>query len=68
MTNKIDETAIVARLNDFLKHIGNALKHNDVRNFEYWSGVYDGYRDALAALGTRVVYGKDNTIIGIERI
>lgn len=58
--------AMVERLNDLLEHIGHARKRNDVKNFEYYSGVYDGYREALAAMGYSVVYSATLNIVGIE--
>ena len=67
MTNKIDKAAIVDRLNQIQQRIYAARERGEKGNFAYQSGMYDGYREALAALGMRVVYDGRNEIIGIER-
>ena len=58
--------AMVERLNDLLENIGHARNRNDVKNFEYYSGVYDGYREALAAMGYTVFYNAELDVVGIE--
>lgn len=62
----IDNAAIVERLNDLQRDIYAARADKDIKRFEYCSGVYDGYREALAAMGYSVTYDATNTIIGIE--
>lgn len=62
----IENTAIVERLNQIQERIYAAREWNEKANFEYYSGVYDGYREALAAMGYSVIYDATNTIIGIE--
>lgn len=67
MTNKIDKVAIVDRLNQIQQRIYVARESGENGNFAYQSGMYDGYREALAALGMRVVYDERNTIVGVAR-
>lgn len=62
----IDSAAIVKRLNQLQERICTAREFNDKACFEYYSGAYDGYRVALAAMGYSVVYSATNEIIGIE--
>lgn len=62
----IGNTAIVERLNDLQRDIYAARADKDIKRFEYYSGVYDGYREALAAMGYSVIYDATNTITGIE--
>lgn len=65
--NKVTNTdAMVTRLNDLTRHIGNARDDNDAKNFEYYSGVYDGYREALAAMGCSVIYDAALHVVGVE--
>lgn len=62
----IENTAIVERLNQIQACIYAVREWKDYTNFKYYSGVYDGYREALAAMGYSVVYSATNEIIGIE--
>ena len=63
---RIGNAAMVRRLNQIQGSIYAARDWHEKENFEYWSGVYDGYREALAAMGYSVVYSDTNEIIGIE--
>jgi hypothetical protein len=62
----IDSAAIADRLNDLLDAISDARASHDAKRFEYCSGVYDGYREALAAMGCTVIYDSTIRITGIE--
>lgn len=67
MTSKIDKAAIVDRLNQIQQRIYAAREWGEKGNFAYQSGMYDGYREALAALGMRVMYDERNMIVGVTR-
>lgn len=59
----IDNAAICDRLNDIQREIYNARAAKDIKCFEYYSGEYDGYREALAAMGYSVIYNAAGEII-----
>lgn len=53
---EIGTSAMVERLNDLLERIAHARNREDVKNFNYYGGQYDGYRDALVDMGYSVSY------------
>lgn len=63
----IDTAAMMEKLNNLLELIGHARNRNDVKNFEYYSGIYDGYRASLADMGYSVIYNATLNIVGIEK-
>lgn len=62
----IDATAMVDRLNGLIDRIAEERRDGNMANFEYYGGVYDGYREALAAMGCSVVYDASHGIIDIR--
>lgn len=58
--------AMMERINYLIGVISAARASHDKLNFEYYSGLYDGYREALAAMGCTVIYNAELGVVGIE--